>query len=103
MLQADLHLASTVRGQRATTARLALLCWLGANVLLDGILNRLILANIPVAALAFTHLAGFHWPRATTAGAWASAVVRGRGASVASCWWAMPEATRGLGRCTEFH
>jgi len=38
-------------------------------------LNRLILANVPVAGLAFALLAGFHWPRATTTAAWASAVV----------------------------
>ena len=49
--------------------------WLGAVFLVDDILNRLILANIPVVALAFALLAGFHWPRATTAGAWASVVV----------------------------
>jgi Na+/proline symporter len=43
--------------------------------LVDDILNRLILANIPVAALAFALLAGFHWPRANAAGAWASVIV----------------------------
>lgn len=75
MLNADFRLASSVRGQRVTMAALAVLCWLGANLLVDDVLNRLILANIPVAALAFALLAGFHWPRATTAGAWASAVV----------------------------
>ncbi len=75
MLSADFRLASTVRGQRIAMALLALVSWLGANLLVDDILNRLILANIPVAALAFALLAGFHWPRATTAGAWASAIV----------------------------
>ena len=75
MLSADFGLARSVRGQRWTMVGLALLCWLGANLLIDDILNRLILANIPVAALAFALLAGFHWPRATTAGAWASAIV----------------------------
>ena len=75
MLSADFRLASTVHGQRMAMALLALLSWLGANLLVDDILNRLILANIPVAALAFALLAGFHWPRATTAGAWASAIV----------------------------
>ncbi len=75
MLAADFHLATTVRGQRMAIAMLAVLCWLGANLLVDDILNRLILANIPVAALSFALLAGFHWRRATTAGAWASVVV----------------------------
>ena len=48
---------------------------MGGVFLVDDILNRLILANIPVAGLAFALLAGFHWPRATTAGAWASMIV----------------------------
>lgn len=75
MLTADFRMASTVRGQQVAIVGLAVVCWLGANLLVDDVLNRLILANIPVAALAFALLAGFHWPRATTAGAWASAVV----------------------------
>jgi Na+/proline symporter len=66
---------ATVRGQQRLMAAFAIVSWLGANLLVDDILNRLILANIPVAALAFALLAGFHWPRATTAGAWASVVV----------------------------
>ncbi len=65
----------TLRGQRTVMAFFALTCWLGANLLVDDILNRLILANIPVAALAFALLAGFHWSRATTTGAWASVAV----------------------------
>ena len=53
----------------------AVVSWLGAIFLVDDILNRLILADVPVAGLAFALLAGFHWPRATTAAAWASAIV----------------------------
>ncbi len=77
MVTADFALAGsrTVRGQRVVMAGFAVLCWLGANLLVDDILNRLILANIPVAALSFALLAGFHWRRATTAGAWASSIV----------------------------
>lgn len=77
MVAADFRLsgARTVRGQRLTMAAFAILCWLGANLVVDDILNRLILANIPVAALSFALLAGFHWRGATTAGAWASAIV----------------------------
>lgn len=62
------------RAQRLLLLGFALLSWLGATFLVDKILDRLILANIPVAALAFALLAGFHWPRATAAGAWASVV-----------------------------
>lgn len=67
--------ARTVRTQRRLLVALALLSWVGAVLLVDDILSRLILANVPVAGLAFALLAGFHWPRATTAGAWASAIV----------------------------
>lgn len=66
--------ARTVWGQRALLVGFAALSWLGATFLVDDILDRLILANIPVLALAFALLAGFHWPRATSAGAWASIV-----------------------------
>ena len=65
----------TLSGQRLVTGGFAAICWLGANLLGNNILDRLILANIPVAALAFALLAGFHWSRATAGGAWASVVV----------------------------
>jgi solute:Na+ symporter, SSS family len=64
-----------IAAQRAVLLAFAGASWLGGTFLVDDILNRLILANIPVAALAFALLAGFHWPRATTAGAWASVIV----------------------------
>lgn len=67
--------AKAVRIQRVLLGVVATVSWLGAIFLVDDILNRLILANVPVAGLAFALLAGFHWPRATTAGAWASTVV----------------------------
>lgn len=61
--------------QRGATAAAAVLSWLGANLLVDDILNRLILANVPIAALSFALLAGFYWPRANTTGAWVSITV----------------------------
>ena len=67
--------ARTIRTQRHLLVTFAVLSWLGAVLLVDDILSRLILANIPVAGLAFALLAGFHWPQATTSGAWASVVV----------------------------
>jgi Na+/proline symporter len=67
--------ARHVARQRQIVAAFACASWLGGAFLVDDILNRLILANIPVAALAFALLAGFHWPRATAAGAWASVIV----------------------------
>jgi len=67
--------ARHVAAQRWIVVGFAAASWLGAVFLVDDILNRLILANIPVAALAFALLAGFHWPRANAAGAWASVLV----------------------------
>lgn len=77
MVAADLlgARAATVRAQRVSLVGFALLSYLGATFLVDDILDRLILANIPVAALSFALLAGFHWRRATASGAWASVVV----------------------------
>ena len=77
MVAADFRWAGTasLAGQRSLTLVFAVVCWLGANLLGNDILDRLILANIPVAALAFALLAGFHWSRATVVGAWASVVV----------------------------
>lgn len=67
--------ARAVRIQRGLLVGFATASWLGALFVVDDILNRLILANIPVAGLAFALLAGFHWRGATTPGAWASMVV----------------------------
>lgn len=67
--------ARTVGTQRTLLVGFATISWLGAIFLVEDILSRLILANVPVAGLAFALLAGFHWPRATTAAAWASAIV----------------------------
>ncbi|MFN2447692.1 MAG: sodium:solute symporter [Vicinamibacterales bacterium] len=67
--------ASQIGVQRLALTSFAALSWLGGTFLIDDILNRLILANVPVAALAFALLAGFYWRRATTAGAWASMAV----------------------------
>lgn len=67
--------ARHIRVQRWVIAGFALLHWAGAVTLVDDILNRLILANIPVVALSFALLAGFHWRGATTDGAWASVIV----------------------------
>ncbi|MDE3037951.1 MAG: sodium:solute symporter family protein [Pseudomonadota bacterium] len=64
----------SVHAQRLFTGLFAVISWLGANVLVDNILNRLILANIPIAALSFALLAGFHWKRASAAGAWVSVI-----------------------------
>jgi SSS family solute:Na+ symporter len=67
--------AGRIAAQRAALIAFACASWLGGTFLVDDILNRLILANIPVAALAFALLAGFYWKRASTAGAWASVIV----------------------------
>ena len=77
MVAADFgwHGARHVATQRGVIVLIAALHCFGALFLVDDILDRLILANIPVVALSFSLLAGFHWPRATTGGAWASVLV----------------------------
>ncbi|MBM4186735.1 MAG: hypothetical protein FJ206_05415 [Gemmatimonadetes bacterium] len=77
MLAADFgwREARELSTQRWLTVLIGAVCWLLANLVVDDILDRLILANIPVAALAFALLAGFHWKGVTAAGAWASVVV----------------------------
>ncbi len=70
-----LSLQDRVDVQRIITLMFAAASWLGANLLVDDILNRLILANIPIAALSFALLGGFFWPKASRAGAWASVAV----------------------------
>lgn len=68
-------ISKKVSSERWLTLLFALLSWLGANLVIDNILNRLILANIPIAALSFALLAGFHWKKVTPLGAWASVVI----------------------------
>lgn len=47
----------------------AVLSWILGNIFVDKILNKLILANIPIAALSFSLLAGFYWEKASRRGA----------------------------------
>jgi len=63
-----------VEVQRILTLLLAAASWVIGLVMIDDILSRLILANIPVAALAFALLGGFHWKGASRTGAWTSIV-----------------------------
>lgn len=67
--------ARHIHVQRLVMIAFAILQYLGAVFLVDDILNRLVLANVPIVALSFALLAGFHWPRANAAGAWASVIV----------------------------
>lgn len=46
--------------------------YLLSNIFIDNILNKMILANIPVIALSFTLLAGFYWSGVTKAGIYVS-------------------------------
>ena len=53
----------------------AICSFLLANLLVDRVFDKLILANIPVAALSFALLAGFYWKKANRYGALASMIV----------------------------
>lgn len=59
----------------AITLCLAAISYLLSNLLIDRILDKLVLANIPIAALSFALLAGFYWKKATKTGAYFSIAV----------------------------
>ncbi|NGX51610.1 MAG: hypothetical protein K1060chlam2_01482 [Chlamydiae bacterium] len=67
------------------TLAFASVSYLLGNTLVDRILDKLVLANIPVAALSFALLAGFYWKRASSLGALLS-IITGLGWGV-FCYW----------------
>lgn len=46
-----------------------------SNLLVDNILSKMILANIPIISLSFALLAGFYWPKVSIAGVYTSIIV----------------------------
>ncbi|MCP4924205.1 MAG: hypothetical protein GY915_09330 [bacterium] len=52
----------------------AITSWTLSNTLVDQILNKMILANIPIVALSFALLGGFYWPKSNRAGAYISII-----------------------------
>lgn len=76
MVMSDFFLpqASGIKQPIIITLIVAFLSFFFANVLVDNVFNKLILANIPVFALSFALLAAFYWPRVTLAGAYASTI-----------------------------
>lgn len=57
-----------------------------ANLLVDNILNKMILANIPVVSLSFALLAGFYWKKVTILGVYVSILV-GLLSGVSAYYW----------------
>lgn len=57
------------------TLCMAVFSFLISNLLVDRILEKLILANIPVAALSFALLGGFYWKKSSRFGAYCSIFV----------------------------
>lgn len=53
----------------------ALLTYVLSNLLVDNILNKMILANIPVVALSFALIAGFYWKKVSVPGVYVSIFV----------------------------
>lgn len=73
---------------RWLTVLLALGSWVISNLLVDDILDNMILANVPIAALAFGLLGGLFWRGASRAGAWAATISGVAGALI--CWAFVP-------------
>lgn len=72
-----------VKSLKGLTALCATSSFVLANILVDRVLDKLILANIPVAALSFALLAGFYWEKASRFGVYLSMIV-GWGAGIGS-------------------
>ncbi|HAT1844398.1 sodium:solute symporter family protein [Legionella pneumophila] len=53
----------------------AFLSYTLSNLFIDHILNKIILANVPVVALSFALLGGFYWPSANRVGVYVSIIV----------------------------
>ena len=57
------------------TICLASISYLLSNTFIDKILDKMILANIPIAALSFALLAGFYWKKSSKGGVYCSIIV----------------------------
>jgi solute:Na+ symporter, SSS family len=77
--------ATGCRRSILTTLTFATISFFLANTLVDKVFDKLILANIPVAALSFGLLAGFYWKRASRQGALLS-IVMGCFCGTAAYW-----------------
>lgn len=64
--------SSTTKRSVQMTCGFALLSFILANTLVNQVFDKMILANIPVAALAFSLLAGFYFKRVSRLAAWLS-------------------------------
>lgn len=64
----------SVNKSRGLTVVIALTSYVLANALVDRVLDKIILANIPIAALSFALLGGFYWKRTSRAGVYASMI-----------------------------
>ena len=88
MALTDLWAEISLPKSRWATVALALASWVLSNLLVDDILDNMILANVPIAALAFGLLGGLFWGGASRAGAWAATVAGVIGAL--TCWAFVP-------------
>jgi Na+/proline symporter len=77
MVMSDFFISkgSGIRKPMQITLFFAFTSYILANILVDNVFNKLILANIPVFALSFSLLAAFYWPKVSRAGAYASTIV----------------------------
>lgn len=88
MALTDLGTQVSLSRSRWATLALALGSWVLSNLVVDDILDNMILANVPIAALAFGLLGGLFWRGASRAGAWAATIAGVAGAL--TCWAFVP-------------
>ncbi|MDN3506493.1 MAG: hypothetical protein P0S96_04615 [Simkaniaceae bacterium] len=65
----------SVTRSRGHVVMIALSTFVLANTFVDRVLDKIILANIPIAALSFALLGGFYWKKTSRAGVYASIIV----------------------------
>lgn len=84
MYVSDFHSSKRVWLITSCFATLSLIL---SNIFVDKIFSKLILANIPVAALSFALLAGFYWEKASRLGAYCSLIAGLLSGVGAYLWW----------------
>lgn len=84
-----LGITFTKTGNRTLIITIGFACisYLLSNIFVDKIFSKLILANIPIAALSFSLLAGFYWEKASRLGAYCSIIFGFTWGVGAYLWW----------------
>ncbi|MBI5448172.1 MAG: sodium:solute symporter [Gammaproteobacteria bacterium] len=67
--------ANTLKFSVLMTIMCAILSYYGANLFVDQVFNKMLLANIPIVALSFALLSGFYWEKTSRFGVYISIII----------------------------